>query len=121
MLVLRGRSPFRDHWALPGGFVEQRETVEAAVTREVREETGLEARPGKLVGVYSGPDRDPRKPTTSVVFHMRGRGGLPRGGDDASAARWVPLGEVGCLAFDHNRILRDALGQLRAERRRRAR
>ena len=70
LLVRRGRPPFRGKWALPGGFVEQRETVEEAVVRELREETGLTARPGKLVGVYSGPDRDPRKPTTSVVFHM---------------------------------------------------
>jgi len=113
LLVRRGRPPFRGHWALPGGFVEQRETVEAAVVREVREETGLSATPSQLVGVYSGPDRDPRKPTTSVVFRMAGRGGPPKGGDDASAARWVPLTEVGRLAFDHNEILRDALTQLR--------
>ncbi len=81
--------------------------------RELLEETGLRARPGKLVGVYSGPDRDPRKPTTSVVFHMRGRGGVPRAGDDAGEARWIPLKGVGRLAFDHNKILRDALAQLR--------
>ena len=116
LLVLRGRAPFRGRWALPGGFVELRETVEAAVTRELREETGLRARPAGLVGVYSGPDRDPRKPTTSVVFHIRGRGGTPRAGDDAGAARWIPLDEVGRLAFDHNRILRDALAQRRLRR-----
>jgi 8-oxo-dGTP diphosphatase len=116
LLVRRGRAPFRGSWAFPGGFVDLRETVEAAVLRELFEETGLRGRTDGLVGVYSGPDRDPRKPTTSVVFHIRGRGGEPRAGDDAGEARWVPLNAVGRLAFDHNKILRDALGQLRSAR-----
>jgi 8-oxo-dGTP diphosphatase len=108
LLVRRGKAPFRGMWALPGGFVEQRETVEEAVVRELKEETGLVARPWKLVGVYSGPNRDPRKPTTSVAFLIRGRAELPRGGDDAASAAWVPLSEARPLAFDHERILRDA-------------
>jgi 8-oxo-dGTP diphosphatase len=101
--------------------VELTETVEEAVSRELREETGLRARPARLVGVYSGPDRDPRGPTTSVVFRMRGVGGEPRGGDDAREARWVPLADAKGLAFDHDRIVRDALTQERSERRRRMR
>jgi len=95
-------------WALPGGFVELRETVEEAVVRELHEETGLIARPWKLVGVYSGPDRDPRKPTTTVAFLMRGRASLPRGGDDAAEAAWVLFADARPLAFDHERIVRDA-------------
>lgn len=67
------------------------------------------ARPRALVGVYSGPDRDPRKPSTSVVFLMAGRGGTPVGRDDASEAAWVPLAEARPLAFDHDRILADAV------------
>ena len=98
LLVRRGHPPFQGMWALPGGFVEQRETVEEAVVRELKEETGLVARPWKLVGVYSGPDRDPRKPTTSVTFLMRGQAHLPRGGDDAASAAWVPLSEARPLA-----------------------
>jgi len=108
LLVLRGRPPFRGHWALPGGFVEADETVEEAVVRELREETGLSAKPVGIVGVYSGPDRDPRGPTASVAFRMRGRARTPVGGDDARAARWVPLSEARSLSFDHDRILRDA-------------
>ncbi len=118
LLVRRGRPPFRGRWALPGGFVELRETVEETVVRELREETGLTARVARLVGVYSGPDRDPRKPTTSVAFLMRGRVATPRGGDDAAAAAWVPLGQARGLAFDHDRMIADARRQMRARRRR---
>ena len=85
------------------------ETVEQAVVRELREETGLSAKPAGIVGVYSGPDRDPRGPTATVAFRMRGRARMPVGGDDARAARWVPLSEAHDLAFDHDRIVRDAL------------
>ena len=118
LLVRRGRPPFRGMYALPGGFVELTETVEQAVARELREETGLSARPRCLVGVYSGPNRDPRKPVTSVVFLMQGRGGRPRSGDDAASAEWVRLDRLGPLAFDHSLIVRDALRLVRRQRRR---
>jgi 8-oxo-dGTP diphosphatase len=109
LLVRRGRPPFRGFWALPGGFVELRETVEGALARELQEETGLVGRPVRLIGVYSGPHRDPRKPTTSVAFLVTGRTGPPTGGDDAAFAAWVPLSEARPLAFDHARILADGV------------
>jgi 8-oxo-dGTP diphosphatase len=115
LVVRRGRPPFRGRWALPGGFVEPTETVEAAVVRELYEETGLRGRVGGLLGVYSGPDRDPRRPTATVAFLIRGRARLPRAGDDAAGALWLPVGQARSLAFDHDRIVRDARRQLRSQ------
>ena len=112
LLIRRGRPPFRGAWALPGGFVEIGETVEHAVVRELREETGRSARVDRLIGVYSDPMRDPRKHTVSVVFAMRGRPGRPRGGDDAAEAAWHPLAGLPPLAFDHARIVADARAAL---------
>lgn len=83
------------------------------MARELREETGLIGRPGKIVGVYSGPTRDPRKPVTTVAFLIQGSGGIPRGADDASWAGWVAVKSAHPLAFDHDRIVRDAVRLLR--------
>ncbi len=97
-------------WALPGGLVEEGETVESTVRREMKEETGLELLDLRLFGVYSEPGRDPRFDCLSVVFTARGAGEM-RPGDDAADARLflpahVPWTE---LAFDHARILADFL------------
>lgn len=108
LLIRRGTPPFRDDWALPGGFVEYGETVETAVQREVREETGLETSIRQLVGVYSDPDRDPRGHTVSVAFLLAVGSGSPQSGDDAAEARWFSLDELPELAFDHAKIVRDA-------------
>jgi 8-oxo-dGTP diphosphatase len=109
LLVRRGRPPFQGRWAFPGGFVETNETVEEAVVRELKEETGLRPAAIQLLGVYSRVGRDPRGPTASVAFRMRGRPSSPTGGSDAQEAQWIPLTEARGLAFDHNEILSDAL------------
>ena len=95
-------------WALPGGFVDEGETVEAAAVREAREETGLEVTLTDLLWVYSDPRRDARKHTLSTVFMGRADG-LPRGGDDAAEARAFAWGALPApLCFDHAEILGDA-------------
>lgn len=115
VLIRRGHDPFAGRWALPGGFVENGESVATACTREVREETGLEVEPVQLVGVYSEPGRDPRGHTVSVVFLCRVTGGLLAGGDDAAEARWFASLAGIDLAFDHATILAGATIQVKAD------
>jgi len=111
LLVKRANPPFEGAYALPGGFVEAGETVEEAVAREVKEETGLRTAVIGLFGVYSDPARDPRGHTVSVVFRLAIRGGSLMGGDDAAEAAFFPIQDLPPLAFDHGQVVRDYLKQ----------
>lgn len=111
LLVKRGSPPFEGAYALPGGFVEAGETVEEAVVREVKEETGLRTAVIGLLGVYSDPERDPRGHTVSVVFRLAVRSGSLMGGDDAAQAAFFPVDDLPPLAFDHGLVVRDHLRQ----------
>ena len=106
IVLIKRRNP-PPGWALPGGFVEYGETVEAAAVREAQEETGLHIRLTDLFGVYSDPHRDPRQHTIAVVF-LATADGVPIGGDDATEARVFRAETLPSpLAFDHRRILDD--------------
>ena len=107
VLIKRLNPPYKDQFALPGGFVEVGETVEAAALREAKEETGLEIELIKLLGVYSEPSRDPRGHTVTVCFLARGFGKL-KAGSDAKDIRLFGFNEIPKLAFDHNKIIENA-------------
>ena len=107
VLIRRGSDPFEGRWALPGGFVEVGETVEAAATREAAEETGLAVELAGLVGVYSEPDRDPRGHNVSVAFLARVLSGDLIAATDAAEVAVLDPDSVE-LAFDHRRIVADA-------------
>ncbi|MFZ0926423.1 MAG: NUDIX hydrolase [Halobacteriota archaeon] len=109
LLIKRKREPYRGQYALPGGFVEYGETVEAAVRREVLEETGLVAKIKSLVGVYSDPDRDPRGHVVSIAFAADIVGGTRAAGSDASEAMLWDIADLPPLAFDHAQIISDSL------------
>ena len=93
-------------WALPGGFVDVGERLEAAARREAMEETSLVVDLEKLLGCYSDPARDPRLHTVSAVFVATARG-LPRACDDARTVELFDPAEPPLLVFDHALILED--------------
>jgi len=109
LLIKRKNPPFKDRYALPGGFVEYNENVESAVVREVEEETGLKTKIKELIGVYSEPDRDPRGHTVSVVFSLGVKSGSLSSGSDAKKAKYFKVNEIPELAFDHKKIIKDYL------------
>lgn len=105
VLVERANPPYG--LALPGGFVDIGESVEAAAVREALEETGLAVTLVELLGLYSQPDRDPRGHTASAIYVADARG-APQAGDDAADVRVVDVRDPGlALAFDHARVLAD--------------
>ena len=109
LLIRRKNEPFKGAYALPGGFVDVGETVEAACRREVLEEAGLAVSELRLVGVYSDPNRDPRGHTVSIAYLARLlQASSPEAGSDAEAAAWVKDWRTLDLAFDHAKILADA-------------
>jgi len=110
VLIRRKNPPFENQWALPGGFVDMDETLEEAVVRELKEETGLVCKHLRQFKSYSAIDRDSRGRTISVVFSAC-LTDTPEiaGGDDAREARWFPVTELPALAFDHQQIVDEFL------------
>lgn len=108
VVLIRRKNPPHG-WAIPGGFVDYGETLEAAAIREAKEETGLDVELVRQLHTYSDPARDPRFHTVSTVFLARADG-VPQGADDAAEARVFPCDALPePLVFDHADILQDWL------------
>lgn len=117
LLIQRGIEPFKDMWAIPGGFLKMDEDLSTGAARELKEETGVTAfasLPLTQFQTYGAVDRDPRGRTISVAFLTL----VPsdqltvQGMSDASDARWFPLDDLPTLAFDHSRIIADGRANL---------
>lgn len=122
LLIERGEEPFLGAWALPGGFVLPKEDLDRAAARELEEETGVRPGSGHLeqLASYGDPERDPRMRTVTVAYWAI-CSDLPvlRGGGDATRAGLVPVEKIERgkirLAFDHERIVKDAVERTRAK------
>jgi 8-oxo-dGTP diphosphatase len=105
VLVQRNQEPFKEFWALPGGFINMDETLASACQRELAEETGLDLTELKFYGIYDAIDRDPRGRTISAAYYQI----IPfcpllNPGDDACKAEWFTVDKLPFLAFDHSKI-----------------
>ena len=116
LLVKRKKEPYKDYWALPGGFLEIEETPEEGAMRELREETGLKVDLLKEVGTFGEIDRDPRGRTITIAFYtfVRRNSDQLRARTDATAVKWASIKNLPEMAFDHREILEEGLLKLKS-------
>jgi ADP-ribose pyrophosphatase YjhB (NUDIX family) len=109
LLVRRGVIPRKGFWAMPSGFVEYDEQPRPALAREIREETGLEAKIGRVLDVF--PLEDPHKKGVFLLFEARVVGGALHPGDDVTEVRWFHLDDIPWEAMAFTQV-RDILTRL---------
>jgi 8-oxo-dGTP diphosphatase len=121
LVVRRGEPPYKNKWALPGGFVHEDEDLDAAAARELQEETALTRGQVHLeqLATFGAPRRDPRMRVVTVAYlALAADLPHPRAGTDAADARWQPVDELldtGELAFDHAEILHVGVERARSK------
>ncbi|MFB6316945.1 NUDIX domain-containing protein [Saccharicrinis sp. FJH54] len=110
LLIQRKNNPFRNNWALPGGFVEMEEELEEAAIRELQEETGIEIPQLHQFKTYGTVNRDPRGRTISIIYYKCIESEYKAvANDDAGDAGWYSVDNLPDLAFDHKKIIEDFL------------
>jgi 8-oxo-dGTP diphosphatase len=114
LLIQRKNDPYKDCYALPGGFVEMDELLKDAAKRELFEETGLQDVDLTQLAAFDGIDRDPRDRNISIVFYgfTTLDNANVRGSDDAEKAEWFNLNDLPLLAFDHAKVIKYAREKL---------
>lgn len=117
LLIQRGEAPFKDSWALPGGFLKMEESLDECARRELAEETGLSDLYLEQLYSFGAPDRDPRERVITIAYYAL----VPsdqltlQAGTDAADAAWFDLDELPDLAFDHPDIIQSARERLGAK------
>lgn len=117
LLIQRALEPFKNDWALPGGFVDMQEDLETAALRELEEETGVKDVFIEQLFTFGAPKRDPRGRVVSVAYYaLVNLAEHPiAASSDANKADWFELDQLPKLAFDHESILEVAINRLRAK------
>lgn len=117
LLIKRGVEPYKNTWALPGGLVEDYESLEAAVKRELKEETGVKIDYLEQLYTFGKPKRDPRNRVVSVSYFglVRPNNFKIKADTDAVEAKWFPVADLPKLAFDHKTIFSTANKRLKSK------
>ncbi|WP_127128915.1 NUDIX hydrolase [Pseudoflavitalea rhizosphaerae] len=118
LLIQRKYPPFKNAWAIPGGFLLPDETLEEAVGRELREETGIEVNYLEQLYTFGAPDRDPRQRIISIAYMALVKSSQfqqLKASTDAENAQWFNFRELPPLAFDHKEILDTAIERIRTK------
>lgn len=115
LLIRRKNPPFKDLWALPGGFLDMDETLEASALRELHEETNISNVQLTQIGIFGHPDRDPRGRVITVAYFGIMTVGQQEAlaGSDAAEVAWYSTSELPELAFDHRNIIQKTLEVLK--------
>ena len=116
LLIRRKNPPFEGLWALPGGFLEMDETLEASALRELYEETGVTDVHLEQIGTFGHPDRDPRGRVITVAYVGTIKSAQRHktvAGSDAAEVAWFSISDLPQLAFDHSEIIQTALKGLK--------
>ncbi len=110
LLTKRAVKPFKGKWVLPGGLMESGETIEKTALRELKEETGFTGKIERVIGIYSGPKRDPRGTTITVAYIVKLGKKIGKHDRESSEVCFFPFRKIPKnLGFDHKTIIRDAL------------
>lgn len=117
LLIKRRDEPFKDHWAIPGGFLDMDENLDECAQRELEEETGIRDVYLEQLYTYGDVDRDPRERVISVAYYalISREGQHIQAGDDAAEAEWFDVDDLPKLAFDHARVMEMAIERLAAK------
>jgi 8-oxo-dGTP diphosphatase len=108
LLIERKNEPFKNQWALPGGFIDINEDIINAAYRELKEETSISDIKLQQLHTFGKPGRDPRGRTISVIYtgELLNLDQKVEAGDDAKIFRWFKLKEIPDMAFDHKDIVK---------------
>ena len=113
LLIKRNHEPFVGFWVLPGGHIDYGETAETAVVREMKEETDLVVEIKKLIGVYSNPERDPRRHTMTIAYLVNRISGEVKIDHEATEFKFFEVGNLPeKMGFDHRDVVQDAIKDL---------